>query len=249
MMKQNIYDNDVFFEQYQQIRARTYNYNTLLEQPNFLSLLPTLTNKVVVDIGCGTGDFAVYCVAQGAKYVTGIDISANMIAVAKKKHASAHVQFEQVAFEQLHMPPETVDVMTSSLAFHYMANFSSIIEKVSTALCEGGIVVFSTDHPIVTANKGRDSSVQDEAGNIRHFAIDRYQQEGMRTEHWLVENVVMYHRTMSTIINTLIEHGLQIEKVIEPVPTEQAITLYPSLQKELRRPSFLIIRARKVTRM
>lgn len=83
-MKQNIYDNDTFFEKYQEIRARENNYNNLLEQPNFFSLIPNLENKVVLDIGCGMGNFAAYCISQGAKHVTGIDISSNMIAHAKK---------------------------------------------------------------------------------------------------------------------------------------------------------------------
>ena len=51
---------------------------------------------------------------------------------------------------------------------------------------------------------------------------------------------------MSTILNTLIENGLQIEKIIEPIPTEEALRNLPSLKKEFRRPSFLIIRAKKV---
>jgi hypothetical protein len=55
----------------------------------------------------------------------------------------------------------------------------------------------------------------------------------------------MYHRKMSTILNTLIKNGLQIEKVIEPIPTKEAVCNLPSLYKEFRRPSFLIIRAKK----
>ena len=85
-MKQNIYDNDTFFGKYQEIRARENNYNNLLEQPNFFTLLPSLQNKIVLDIGCGIGDFAAYCIHQGAKQVTGIDISSNMITHAKKRH-------------------------------------------------------------------------------------------------------------------------------------------------------------------
>ncbi|WP_268638794.1 class I SAM-dependent methyltransferase [Lysinibacillus xylanilyticus] len=87
-MKQNIYDNNTFFEKYQEIRAREYNYNNLLEQPNFFTLIPPLKYKVVLDIGCGMGDFAAYCISQGAKHVTGIDISSNMVANAKKRHNS-----------------------------------------------------------------------------------------------------------------------------------------------------------------
>ena len=245
-MKQNIYDNDTFFEKYQEIRARENNYNNMLEQPNFFSLIPNLENKVVLDIGCGMGNFAAYCISQGAKHVTGIDISSNMIAHAKKRHIHEGLTFEQAAFEDMTVTNGTIDFVSSSLAFHYIADFQLLIKKISTALCKGGILLFSLEHPIVTANKGRENWITNKEGDLLYFAVDNYQDEGLRTQNWLVENVMMYHRTMSTILNTLIESGLQIEKMIEPVPSEEAVCNLPSLNKEFRRPSFLIVRAKKV---
>ena len=245
-MKQNIYDNDTFFGKYQEIRARENNYNNLLEQPNFFTLLPALQNKIVLDIGCGIGDFAAYCIYQGAKQVTGIDISSNMITNAKKRHIHERLSFEQVAFEDMTVPNGTIDFISSSLAFHYIADFQLLIKKISTALCKGGILLFSLEHPIVTANRGTENWITNEEGNYLHFAVDNYQDEGLRTQNWLVDNVIMYHRTMSTILNTLIENGLQIEKVIEPIPTKEALRKLLSLNKEFRRPSFLIVRAKKV---
>lgn len=245
-MKQNIYDNDTFFLKYQEIRSRKNNYNNLLEQPNFFSLLPSLKDKVVLDIGCGAGNFAAYCVEQGARQVTGIDISSNMISLAKKRHVYENLRFEQIAFEDMTVQNETVDFISSSLAFHYMSDFQLVIKKISATLSEDGILLFSTEHPIETANKGKENWIKDEEGNLLHFAIDNYQNEGLRKQNWIVDDVIMYHRTMSTILNTLIENGLQIEKVIEPVPTNEAGNIYPNLNKEFRRPSFLIVRARKL---
>ncbi|WP_285400297.1 class I SAM-dependent methyltransferase [Lysinibacillus sp. fls2-241-R2A-57] len=244
-MKQNIYDNNTFFEKYQEIRAREYNYNNLLEQPNFFTLIPPLKNKVVLDIGCGMGDFVAYCISQGAKHVTGIDISSNMIANAKKRHIHECLTFEQAAFEDMTVQNGTIDFVSSSLAFHYIADFQLLIKKISKALCEGGILLFSLEHPIVTANKGKENWITNHEGNLLHFAVDNYQDEGLRSQNWLVDNVVTYHRTMSTILNTLIESSLQIEKIIEPIPTKEAVCNLPSLNREFRRPSFLIIRAKR----
>lgn len=245
-MKQNIYDNNTFFEKYQEIRARENNYSNLLEQPNFFTLIPNLKNKLVLDIGCGMGDFAAYCISHGAKHVTGIDISLNMIANAKKRHSHEGLTFEQAAFEDMKVPNGTIDFVSSSLAFHYIADFQLLIKKISTALREGGVLLFSLEHPIVTANMGKENWITNQEGDVLYFAVDNYQDEGLRTQNWLVENVMMYHRTMSTILNTLIESGLQIEKIIEPTPTKEAVCNLPSLKKEFRRPSFLIVRAKKV---
>lgn len=192
-MKQNIYDNNQFFQQYEALRAREYNYNNLLEQPSFITLVPNLTNKVVLDIGCGMGDFAAYCIGQGAKEVTGIDISANMITVAKKRHQHKCLTFENIAFEDMPVSNDPVDFVSSSLAFHYIADFQLLIKKISSTLCEGGILLFSIEHPMVTANKGNKNWVSDQEGRLLHFAVDHYQNEGLRTENWLVDHVIKYH--------------------------------------------------------
>ncbi|MBP2242124.1 2-polyprenyl-3-methyl-5-hydroxy-6-metoxy-1,4-benzoquinol methylase [Cytobacillus eiseniae] len=244
-MRQNIYDNDQFFQQYVAIRDRENNYNNLLEQPNLLSLVPTLEGKVVLDIGCGMGDFAAYCVREGAKQVTGIDISSNMIQVAKERHLHDRLTFKNIAFEEFAVRNESIDFISSSLVFHYVADFQQLIEKISAALCARGTVLFSIEHPIVTANKGNADWIQDKDGRLLYYAMDHYQKEGIRKGNWLVNDVIMYHRTFSTIINTLIENGLQIEKVIEPTPTSEAVSKLPSLEKQFRCPSFLMIKAKK----
>ncbi|MEO4055010.1 class I SAM-dependent methyltransferase [Solibacillus sp. CAU 1738] len=245
-MKQNIYDNNEFFQKYQALRARENNYNRLLEQPNFQALVPDLMERNVLDIGCGSGDFAAFCLSKGASNVKGIDISQNMITAAEEKYSHARLQFEQVAFEDAEVIEGSIDFISSSLAFHYFADFDALIKKISTALCTNGTLLFSMEHPIVTANKEMDSWICDTQGNYLYYALDNYHEEGYRTQTWLVDGVVMYHRTLSTIINTLVINGLQIEKILEPIPTLEATRKLPSIAKEIRRPSFLIIRAKKL---
>jgi len=48
-----------------------------------------------------------------------------------------------------------------------------------------------------------------------------------RESVWFVDNVKKYHRTFSTIINTLIEVGYTVEKMIEPLPTDEILEQYP----------------------
>ena len=56
MAKQNIYDNEVFFSEYRKLRKREVNANNLFELPTLFSLLPDLTGKRILDLGCGTGE-------------------------------------------------------------------------------------------------------------------------------------------------------------------------------------------------
>jgi SAM-dependent methyltransferase len=80
-MKQNIYDNESFFNQYEQMRSeeKEKNANDLIEIPNFRSLMPDVKEKSILDLGCGAGESDIYFKSLGAKYVLGTDISENMI--------------------------------------------------------------------------------------------------------------------------------------------------------------------------
>ena len=53
MAKQNIYDNETFFEGYKKIRDNEINANNLFEIPALFSMIPELNGKKVLDLGCG----------------------------------------------------------------------------------------------------------------------------------------------------------------------------------------------------
>ena len=53
------------------------------------------------------------------------------------------------------------------------------------------------------------------------------------------------HRTFATLINGLLDAGLVIERVVEPMPSAQWLRDHPLAGDERRRPVFLLIRARK----
>ncbi len=111
--------------------------------------------------------------------------------------------------------------------------------------CPGGVFVYSTEHPIFTARLPGDGWVLDEEGRRARWALDRYADEGARDETWFVPGVRKVHRTFATLINGLVEADLVVERVIEPVPSEQWLREHPQSHDERRRPVFLLVRARK----
>lgn len=56
-MAQNIYDNPAFFEGYAQLPRSVQGLNGAPEWPALKAMLPDLTGKAVVDLGCGYGWF------------------------------------------------------------------------------------------------------------------------------------------------------------------------------------------------
>lgn len=58
MAKQNIYDNERFFENFKNIRTNEVNFNDFIETPILQAMLPELRGKKILDIGCGVGQHA-----------------------------------------------------------------------------------------------------------------------------------------------------------------------------------------------
>lgn len=244
-MKQNIYDNPIFFKEYSALRESGVTYNDFIEQPALKSALSPLENKTVLDIGCGTGSFGRFCIENGASKVVGVDISKNMIEKAIAENHHEKLEFICMPIEDIEFQNQKFDIIVSSLAIHYVDDYSKLIAKISSLLNGGGEFIFSTEHPIVTARKEMSNWVKDSEGNRLHWALDHYQEEGIREQHWYIDGVIKYHRTISTLINTLIDYGLVLEKIIEPQSIPSGLELMPKLINESRRPSFIVIKSRK----
>lgn len=79
-MKQNIYDDEIFYKSYIELRMNSTGLNDVLEIPAFRSLLPDrLKDMDILELGCGFGESCYWYVSQGAAKVVGIDISEKMI--------------------------------------------------------------------------------------------------------------------------------------------------------------------------
>ena len=87
MAKQNIYDNETFFEGYMELRKREVNANNIFEIPTLYSLMPDLEGKSVLDLGCGSGERCIDYLKRGAVKVVGVDISEKMLGVAKRENS------------------------------------------------------------------------------------------------------------------------------------------------------------------
>lgn len=244
-MKQNIYDNDIFFNSYISMRKTGVTYNDFVEQPAIKSTISILNGKTVLDLGCGNGQFSKYCVDNGALKVTAVDISKNMIELAKKENNHDKIEYVCTPIEDLEVKNQKFDIIISSLMVHYIEDYTRLIEKIVSLLNTNGEFIFSTEHPIVTARKEMNNWIIDEDRNKLHWGLDNYQEEGKREEHWYIEGVVNYHRTISTLINTLINSGIVLEKIIEPQAISIGLEKMPKLVDEKRRPSIIVIKARK----
>lgn len=119
MAKQNIYDNDSFFENFKNLRNNKINFNDCIETPILLAMIPEVDGKRVLDIGCGMGQHAKQYSDMGAESVLGIDISEKMLEYAKEHFHAKNITYRQMALEDICQIDEQFDLITSSLAFDY----------------------------------------------------------------------------------------------------------------------------------
>lgn len=243
-MKENKYDNEHFFSQYSKMSRSVNGLQGAGEWHVLRNLLPSFTNKRVLDLGCGFGWHCLYAVEHGAASALGIDLSEKMLLEAQNKNTSPLIHYKCMAIEDFDFKPEAFDVVISSLTFHYLESFGDICKKVNCCLTTGGSFVFSVEHPVFTAYGNQDWHY-DEKGEPMHWPVDNYFTEGMRKASFLGEEVTKYHKTLTTYVNGLILAGFEITGLVEPEPDRALFGEIPGMENELRRPMMLIISAVK----
>ena len=245
MARQNIYDNDIFFEGYSKIRERKNNANELFEKPALFSLLPPLEGKTVIDLGCGYGEHCMEYIRRGAESVVGIDISEKMLAVAKAENSHPKITYLHMAMEDISSIKGKFDMAASSLALQYVEDYGALVHDVHELLNDNGLFIFSQEHPMNTCFSDGDRWTRDENGRKIHANISNYGVEKEWESTWFIDHVKKYHRMLSTVLNTLIDNGFAIEKIIEPTPTAEILKSNPDQEDLFHKPDFLLVRARK----
>lgn len=246
MMQQSVYDREGFFDLYQKLRNNPNSLNEVVEKPTMLGLLPDLTGKRVLDLGCGCGEHLSLYLQRGADFVAGIDLSSAMLAQARKNlsHFAPRFALQQLAMENLaELEWKDFDIVTSSFAFHYVQNFPALLENIRAKLKPNGLLIFSQEHPIVTAHREGERWQKDATKQQIAYRLNFYRDEGKRERNWFKQPFNTYHRTLSTIINDLIATGFQIKQLVEPMLAEQ-----PQWQTEFNdlqhRPVLLFVKAK-----
>jgi SAM-dependent methyltransferase len=244
-MKQNIYDDSDFFAKYSAMPRSMGGLDDAGEWPVFQTLLPNLQDKRLLDLGCGFGWHCRYASQQNAQSVVGVDLSEKMIAHAKELTNDSKIEYQRSAIEDIDFAANAFDVVISSLALHYVERFDLICQKVHQCLIPGGPFIMSVEHPIFTAVASQDWYYGVD-GERLHWPVDNYQHEGCRHTQWMADDVMKYHRTVATYVNTLIGSGFQILKLAEPGPTPDMLIKNSSCVDECRRPMFLLIAAARL---
>nr|WP_314524966.1 class I SAM-dependent methyltransferase [uncultured Pseudomonas sp.] len=238
-MTQNIYDDLEFFHAYSQLGRSVGGLDAAPEWPALKAMLPPMKGLKVVDLGCGYGWFSRWASEQGAASVLGLDVSEKMLERARQTTSGATVRYERADLEQLDLPPAQFDLAYSSLALHYIKDLPRLFATIHAALKPGSRFVFSIEHPIFMAPRNP-GWLTDSEGRKR-WPVDSYQREGERVTNWLADGVIKQHRTVGTLLNTLIAAGFIIRHVNEWGPSDADVAALPALAEERERPMMMLV--------
>lgn len=115
-----------------------------------IAALVAAPGKRILDIGCGTGGVSLACAARGAT-VTGIDIDAGMLEVARRKTvpAAGQAEFLELAAAEIEdvFAEQSLDAVVSCLAMSEMSAEEQdyALRIAYSRLRQGGMIVIADE--------------------------------------------------------------------------------------------------------
>ena len=99
----------------------------------------------LLDVACGTGDFSIAACRAGVRQVTGIDISANMVNIGRKKVAEAglvgQIDLRSGVFEVMEFSDNTFDTVTVAFGVRNFEHLEQGLREMYRVLRPGGKVI------------------------------------------------------------------------------------------------------------
>jgi len=215
-----------------------FNRDVLLDH-----LPDELSGHRILDLGCGEGLITRAVAARGAS-VMGIDPSPRLIELARDAGTAGPGTVVYTVDDGCVLgtvADNSVNWVTAGLSLHHVPDLDAALTAVQRVLTARGSLVFSIPHPCFEAPHATWTRVTDSA--VRRVVGDYLAEGFWRSDNpQAVRRVGNQHRTLSTYLNALLQHGFVLEAVAEPLPTVQVTAQRP---QRAGLPPFLVIRARR----
>lgn len=203
--------------------------NAYYERPAMLALAGDVTGRRILDAGCGSGALSAALRDRGA-VVTGIDASAGMLALARRR-LGGDVALRVVDLrDPLPFGDGTFDDVAASLVLHYLEDWGPTLAELRRVLRPGGRLIASVSHPF-TAYAHRDPRPD-------YHATTRY------TFDWTLNGrsvpMELWRRPLHAMTDAFTGAGFRLRIISEPQPEPAARELFPDGFQDLSTsPNFL----------
>ncbi len=190
------------------------------EDPYFQAveaLMGEVAGRRVCDLACGQGRVARHLADLGA-HVVGIDLSAKLLAIARRHEQTAPrgIEYAQADAQSLiGVADGAFDGVVCHMSLMDIADLAPTLRGVARILRPGGWFVFAILHPCFhTSQSGESNAPEGALRTVGRYFVEGYWRSDTRTGP--PGKVGAYHRTLSTYVNALTDAGLTLERLSEP---------------------------------
>lgn len=113
--------------------SELFNNNNL-----FISNMSSKKGRVL-DIGCGSGILTIE-LSEHYKEVVGIDISEEMLSIARSKRQKDNISYIKMDANELFFD-KTFDFIVSRATFHHLSDIQSVLNSMKSLLNKGGKII------------------------------------------------------------------------------------------------------------
>jgi ubiquinone/menaquinone biosynthesis C-methylase UbiE len=230
-----------------------------LNTPAFLELLPDISGKRGLDVGCGEGHNT-RLLAERAAEMFAVDISATFVRFAdesEKGTARRRIHYVVGSAQELPFAAEQFDFVTSIMCLMDVPDQARVLTEIHRVLRPKGFLQFSILHPCFAPPHRR--VLRNQHGTTYAIEVGRYFERGTgKIDRWTFSaappevkaglrpfEIPAFHRTLSEWMNVLVDSGFTIERLSEPHADEATARRVPLVEDTLIAPIFLQVRCRK----
>ena len=171
--------------------------------------------KLVLDLGTGSGILAKRIMDGLATNIVGLDLS--LMQLQKATENNFGPSYLQSNSGELPFKSGVFDGLLASMVLEHIGSLQDTVNEIARVLQPGGLFVAVMNHPVFqTPGSGPVSSHNLDSDGMG-WKVGNYLIESSEIEEISNGIYIPYeHRTISTYLNTFLEHGFQLQRVLEP---------------------------------
>ncbi|MFB1298738.1 class I SAM-dependent methyltransferase [Mycobacterium sp. pW049] len=204
-----------------------------------LNALPEkLLGLAVLDLGCGEGIVSRALASAGAG-VLGIDPTHKLIAHAEAAERALPLGVTYRVDDGTTLATvanDSVDGVTAALSLNNIADLDAALRSIRRVLRTNGFLSFTVPHPCFDAPGSETITT---SSGMRRTAGEYFAEGLWRSTHpQSVRRAGNYHRTISTYLTAVLDHGFTLRSCTDPAPSDAVRAEAPH---RLGLPPFLLV--------
>jgi 2-polyprenyl-3-methyl-5-hydroxy-6-metoxy-1,4-benzoquinol methylase len=207
-----------------------------LLNPAIFALLGDVRGKSILDAGCGQGYLCRLLAKKGAS-ITGVEPSEAFYTYARSREQEEQlgIHYVQADLSTWTPPSNTFDFVIANMVLMDIPDYEPALKNCITALKSGGGLLFSILHPCFEET----GSAWKEKGYVE--VRDYFEERSIKQTY----GGYFIHRPLSTYLNSVIQAGCMLQKVIEP-QLEKTVAELHNAERYWLVPGYLVIFATRV---